>query len=50
MQLTRFILLAALSNLCAAAYNLLDDYNPSNFFDKFNFFSVSANDEPLCLS
>lgn len=26
----------------AAQYQLVDDYEPSTFFDKFNFYSVSA--------
>jgi hypothetical protein len=26
----------------------VDDYQPSNFFSKFNFFSVSVNNKPFC--
>jgi len=32
---------AALAKLSAAAYVLKDDYEPSNFFSMFSFFTVS---------
>ncbi|KMU90939.1 mixed-linked glucanase [Coccidioides immitis H538.4] len=39
MRAAKVTLLAALAQLAAASYELMDDYNPSNFFDKFEFFS-----------
>ncbi|KMU77534.1 hypothetical protein CISG_01292 [Coccidioides immitis RMSCC 3703] len=41
MRAAKVTLLAALAQLAAASYELMDDYNPSNFFDKFEFFSAS---------
>lgn len=34
------VCLASLVNPCIAGYALEDDYNPSNFFDKFSFFTA----------
>lgn len=44
MRVAQFTVLAAAAQLSAAAttYNLVDNYTPANFFDKFDFNSVSG--------
>lgn len=42
MRLAQFTVLAAAAQLSAATYNLVESYTPANFFDKFDFFSVSV--------
>ena len=43
MRLMKLSLLAVLPSLSAAVYNLVDNYQPYNFFDKFNFLTVSLD-------
>ena len=45
MQLTKFLVLGALFDICITAYNLVDNYPPDAFFAKFNFFSVSVESQ-----
>lgn len=41
------VFLASVATLSQAGYTLRDDYNPSSFFSKFNFFSVCGLVRPL---
>lgn len=43
MRTTKLTLLATLAKLSAGTYVLKDDYQPSNFFDNFNFFNVNLS-------
>ncbi|KAI1910593.1 hypothetical protein LOZ61_004341 [Ophidiomyces ophidiicola] len=40
MHVVQLTVFAALAQLSAASYELVDSYTPSNFFDKFDFFST----------
>lgn len=39
---------AGLVHLSIAGYVLQDNYNPSNFFSQFDFFTVSNFSKPSC--
>jgi hypothetical protein len=47
MQLTKLTILTALPNLGIATYTLVDNYQPSTFFNNFNFFTVSTDNKSL---